>query len=46
MAIEIYRLAFNQYKIGASSALSVLMFLILTGLSLFILKKTLKGEPK
>ena len=46
MAIEIYRRAFNQYKIGASSALSVLMFLILTGLSLFILKKTLKGEPK
>lgn len=46
MAIEIYKLAFNQYKIGASSALSVLMFLILMGLSLFILKKTLRGDPK
>lgn len=46
MAIEIYRLAFNQYKIGASSALSVLMFLILMGLSLLILKKTLRGDHK
>lgn len=46
MAIEIYKLAFNQYDIGASSALSILMFLLLTGISMIILWNTMKGDKK
>ena len=42
MALEVWRQAFTKYDIGASSALSVLMFLILMGLSIIILRKTLK----
>ena len=42
MALEIWRQAFTKYDVGASSALSVLMFLLLMGLSVIILRKTLK----
>jgi len=43
MAIEIYKLAFNQYSIGTACALSVVMFVILMGVSMIILKRTMKG---
>lgn len=42
MAIEIFKVAFNQYKIGAACALSVLMFILLMALSVVILKDTMK----
>lgn len=43
MAIEIYKLAFNQYNIGQSCALSAIMFIILMAVSMFILRRTMKG---
>lgn len=46
MAIEIYRQAFNKYNIGISSALSVLMFILLMLISLFILKRTMQEDKK
>lgn len=46
MAIEIYKLAFNQYDIGTSSALSVLMFILLMGISVIILRNTMKEDKK
>ena len=46
MAIEIYKLAFNQYDIGTSSALSVLMFILLMGVSVIILRNTMKEDKK
>ena len=44
MAIQIYKVAFNQYKIGLASALSSLMFILLMAISIYVLKDTLKGE--
>ena len=46
MAIEIYKLAFNQYDIGASSALSVLMFVLLMAVSIVILRNTMKEDKR
>ena len=43
MAIEIYKLAFNQYNIGTSCALSVIMFILLMGISLVVLRRTMSG---
>jgi multiple sugar transport system permease protein len=47
MALEIYRQAFTQYNIGLSSAIAVVMFILLIFLSLGILHRTMnqsKGE--
>lgn len=44
MAIEIYKLAFNQYNIGVSSALSVVMFFALMAISVLVLKSTLRRD--
>ncbi len=44
MALEVWRQAFTRYDIGVSSAVSVLMFVILMGLSVFILRGTIKKE--
>lgn len=44
MAIEIYKLAFNQYNIGVSSALSVIMFFALMAISVIVLKSTLRRD--
>ena len=44
MALEVWRQAFTRYDIGVSSAVSVLMFVILMGLSVFILRGTMKKE--
>lgn len=40
MAVGIWKLAFTRYDIGVSSALAVLMFLILMGLSITLLRST------
>ena len=42
MAIGIWKLAFTRYDIGVSSALSVLMFVILMALSVMILRNSVK----
>lgn len=44
IALEVWRQAFTRYDVGVSSAVSVLMFLILMGLSVFILRNTMKTE--
>jgi len=44
MAISIWRYAFQQYNIGLSSSLSVLMFAILMVLAMLILRKTFRKE--
>lgn len=44
MAIEVWRLAFTQHDIGVSSALSVVMFLLLMCMSVFILRGTMKKD--
>lgn len=42
MSVAIYKVAFNQYNIGSACALSVLMFIILMGISVIILRNTMK----
>ncbi|MDO4345180.1 MAG: sugar ABC transporter permease [Eubacteriales bacterium] len=44
MALEVWRQAFTRYDVGVSSAISVLMFLILTVLSIAILKNSMKSD--
>jgi ABC-type sugar transport system permease subunit len=41
MSLVIWRQAFSRYDIGVSSALSVVMFLLLMGLSVVILRRNL-----
>lgn len=42
----LFKLAFNQYDIGASSALSVLMFVLLMAVSIVILRNTMKEDKR
>jgi multiple sugar transport system permease protein len=42
MALEVWRQAFTRYDVGASSAVSVLMFVLLIGISVFILRNSMK----
>lgn len=44
MALEVWRQAFTRYDIGLSSAISVLMFLLLMALSVVILRNAMKTE--
>ena len=44
MALAVWRYAFNRYDIGTSSAISVIMFMLLMLLSLVILRRSITKE--